>query len=460
MALSVRQQQEEIRPPGRSEARAAAALLLAGAGLVVISLLLPHPPGGNTGTMLAITAAMVVAGLLCWALATRLTSPAVHAVIATTVLATGALVWQSGVAVGQFGSIFVWATLICAYFFPRRVAGAHLTWLLVVYGVALALVPSTAGLSPVTKWLLTAISLTVVMLFTSKIVARRYRADARARRFFDLSQDMLCTMDLEGRCVEVNAAWERELGYTAADMSGKALLAITHAEDHVRATEEALRVFTGAASASLETRVVDKAGNWHWIRTSSAFDAVEGLVYSRSTDVTERKQIAAEREALLGEVEMLARSDALTGLPNRRALDDYLPREMARTLRAGSDLCLAIVDIDRFKTYNDTHGHLAGDEVLRQCAVAWDSQLRGADTIVRFGGEEFLVVLPDCGIADATEIVDRLREATPFGQTCSAGLALWRAGETVDDLIARADRALYEAKAAGRDRLEQAAFTA
>jgi diguanylate cyclase (GGDEF)-like protein/PAS domain S-box-containing protein len=445
VTISVRSlSKEEIRPLERSEARAAAALLLAGAGLVVISMLLPHPPGGNDGTMLGITTAMALASFLCWAAAARFKPLAVHAVLALTVLATGGLIWQSG----------------CAYFFPRRVAGAHLTWLLVVYAVALALVPSTAGLSPVTKWLLTAISLTVVMLFTGNIVARRYRADARARRFFDLSQDMLCTMDLEGRCVEVNAAWERELGYTAADMSGKALLAITHAEDHVRATEEALRVFTGAASASLETRVVDKAGNWHWIRTSSAFDAVEGLVYSRSTDVTERKQIAAEREALLGEVEMLARSDALTGLPNRRALDDYLPREMARTLRAGSDLCLAIVDIDRFKTYNDTHGHLAGDEVLRQCAVAWDSQLRGADTIVRFGGEEFLVVLPDCGIADATEIVDRLREATPFGQTCSAGLALWRAGETVDDLIARADRALYEAKAAGRDRLEQAAFTA
>ncbi len=457
MAPSVRNLPEEIRPPGRSEARAAAALLLAGAGLVVISLLLPHPAGGDTGTLLAITAGMALAGLLCWALAARFTPAAVHAVLALTVLATGGLVWQSGVAVGQFGSIFVWQTLICAYFFPRQIAGAHLTWLLVVYAVALALVPSTAGLSPVTKWLLTAISLTVVMLFTGNIVARRYRADARARRFFELSQDMLCTMDLEGRCVEVNAAWERNLGYTAAEMAGKHLLEITHAEDHERATAAAVRVFAGEVSTGLETRVVDKDGEWHWIRTSSAFGAEEGLVYSRSTDVTERKQIATEREELLDEVELLARSDALTGLPNRRALDDYLPREMARTLRAGSDLCLAIVDIDNFKAYNDTHGHLAGDEVLRQCAIAWDGQLRGADTIVRFGGEEFLVVLPDCTIGDATEIVERLRGATPFAQTCSAGLALWRAGETVDDLVARADRALYEAKAAGRDRLQHAA---
>jgi diguanylate cyclase (GGDEF)-like protein/PAS domain S-box-containing protein len=461
VTLSIRSlNREEIRPPGRSEARAAAALLLAGAGLVLISLLLPHPDGGNDGMVLAITAAMALAGLFCWAFAARFTPLAVHGVLGLTVLATGGLIWQSGVAVGQFGSIFVWQTLICAYFFPRRVAGAHLTWLLVVYALALAMVPSTAGFSPVTKWLLTAISLSVVMLFTGNIVARRYRADARARRFFDLSHDMLCTMDLEGRCVEVNAAWESNLGYSAKEMSGKPLLAITHADDHERALAEAVRVFNGESSGDLETRVVDKQGEWHWIRTSSALAVDEGLVYSRSTDVTERKQIAAEREELLGEVELAARSDALTGLPNRRALDDYLPREMARTLRSGSDLCLAIVDIDHFKSYNDSHGHLAGDEVLRECAIAWDGQLRGEDTIVRFGGEEFLVVLPDCGVADATEIVQRLREATPFEQTCSAGLAVWRPGETVDDLVARADRALYEAKAAGRDRLQHASLPA
>ena len=92
---------------------------------------------------------------------------------------------------------------------------------------------------------------------------------------------------------------------------------------------------------------------------------------------------------------MLARSDALTGLPNRRALDDQLPRDMARALRAESPLCLAIIDIDHFKAYNDTHGHLAGDAVLRECASAWDAALRGEDTILRFGGEEFLVVLPE-----------------------------------------------------------------
>jgi diguanylate cyclase (GGDEF)-like protein/PAS domain S-box-containing protein len=267
---------------------------------------------------------------------------------------------------------------------------------------------------------------------------------------------MLCTMDSQGRCIEVNGAWQRSLGFRPVEMRGRRLLEFTHPDDHAHATEEALRVFSGGVSDNLETRVRAKDGSWHWLRTSSVFEPEEKLVYARSTDITRQKALEAEREALIAENEKLARSDPLTGLPNRRALDDQLPREMARALRAASELCLAIIDIDHFKAYNDTYGHLAGDKVLRDCAAAWDEALRGEDTILRFGGEEFLVVLPDCGPGDATEILERLRAATPDGQTCSAGLAVWTPGETVDEFVARADKALYEAKESGRNRLVSA----
>jgi diguanylate cyclase (GGDEF)-like protein/PAS domain S-box-containing protein len=448
--------QDEIRRPGRSEARATAMLMVAGAGFVALSLLLPHPSGGHTAALIGTAVGMAVAGTLCWALAGRIPVVLVHGLLAATVLVTGILIWESEVAAGQYGSIFVWATLISAYFFPRRVAIAHLIWLLAVYASALALVESTAGFSPVTRFVFTAVTLTVVMLFINNLVSRRDRADVRAGHFFDLSQDMLCTMDRQGRCVEVNASWRRNLGYRPDELEGRSLLDITHPDDHAHATAEAAKVFGGGSSDSLETRVQAKDGSWHWMRTSSFFEPEEGLIYARSTDVTERKAIQDEREALIAEVQSLASSDALTGLPNRRALDDQLPREMARSLRAESPLCLAIVDIDHFKAYNDTHGHLAGDAVLRDCAAAWDDALRGEDTILRFGGEEFLVILPNCAPEDAAEIVERLRAATPDGQTCSAGLAQWRAGESVDDLVGRADAALYEAKDAGRDRLVSA----
>ena len=131
---------------------------------------------------------------------------------------------------------------------------------------------------------------------------------------------------------------------------------------------------------------------------------------------------------------------------------------MARARRSLSSLSVAILDIDHFKNYNDTHGHLAGDEVLRACAKAWDSALRAEDTIVRFGGEEFLVMLPDTDPEQAAEIVERLRAATPMGQTCSAGLACWDCNESIDDLLRRADEALYLAKAGGRDQMAQAQF--
>jgi diguanylate cyclase (GGDEF)-like protein/PAS domain S-box-containing protein len=442
-----------LRGPGHSEARAVGAMLLGGAALVALSLVLPHPSGGDTANLVLIAALMAAVGAICLAFFSRIPLAACHALLALASVAAGLLIYESGVAAGQYGSVFVWSTLISAYYFSRRVAIAHLLWVLAVYAISLAVVESTAGYSPFTRWLFTAISLTVVMLFTSVIVAHRARADERARRFFDLSADMLCTMDPGGRCVEVNGAWTEHLGYEAAQLQGVRLLDLTHPDDHEGATARAIELFRGAESVEIETRVLAKDGSWRWLRTSSKFAADEDLVYARSTDVTELKAVEAEREELLARVEVLARHDALTGLPNRRALEELLPREMARARRSQSPLCLAVVDIDRFKAYNDSNGHLAGDAVLRECAIAWDSQLRGADSIVRFGGEEFVVVLPDCSFDEAAEILERLREATPAGQTCSAGLAHWDFIEASDGLLDRADAALYEAKAAGRDRL-------
>ncbi len=441
--------------PGRSEARAVGALLIAGAGLVALSLILPHPSGGNTAALVGTAAAMAAVGLLSWFLSARIPLPVAHLLLGGAAGATGLLIWESGVAVGQYGSIFVWGTLIAAYFFPRRIAIAHLVWLLAVYALALAAVESTGGYSPLTRWVFSAVSLSVVMGLTSAIVARRARADLRARRFFDLSHDMLCTSNLDGYFIELNSAWSR-LGYTPEEIRATPFIEMVHPDDRARTEAEAAKIFDGVEAVGFENRYCAKDGSWHWLRWSSVLAPDESLLYGRATDVTELKRVESERENLLVEVEALARSDALTGLPNRRTLDEQLPREMARARRAESQLCLAILDLDRFKDFNDTHGHLAGDEMLRECALAWDSELRGEDTIVRFGGEEFLVVLPDTNLEQGMEIVERLRAATPGDQTCSAGLASWERAESADDLIGRADSALYRAKATGRDRLVQA----
>jgi diguanylate cyclase (GGDEF)-like protein/PAS domain S-box-containing protein len=445
---------------GGAEVRAGAALLIAGGGLVALSLALPHPSGGDSPALLTIAAAMAFAGVLCSLVVQRVPKVAVHAILAGTVALTGILIYESGVAAGQYGTIFVWSTLIASYFFPRRVAAAHLAWLLLVYGVALLSVPSTVGYSPLTRWIFSLVSLAVVMLLTTEIVARRARADERARRFFDLSRDMLCTANMDGYFVEMNDAWTQNLGYSIEELRAVPFVERVHPDDRERTEAEAAALFDGAETLSFENRYRAKDGTWHWLRWSSQVAADESLIYARATDVTELKRIEAEREELLGKVQDMATHDSLTGLPNRRVLEEQLPREMARARRARSPLCVGIVDIDHFKAYNDTHGHLAGDEVLRECARAWDESLRGEDTIVRFGGEEFLVLLPETEPEEAAEVVERLRERTPGEQTCSAGLACWDFSEGVDDLLARADKALYLAKAGGRDRLAHAAALA
>jgi diguanylate cyclase (GGDEF)-like protein/PAS domain S-box-containing protein len=163
--------------------------------------------------------------------------------------------------------------------------------------------------------------------------------------------------------------------------------------------------------------------------------------------------VAIERADLLGRLENMARTDDLTGLPNRRAWYEELPRELARGRRYKHPVCIAMLDLDRFKEYNDRLGHLAGDRLLKEAAGAWRSALRETDRLARYGGEEFSVVLPDCGLDDAMTLVERLRSVTPEGETCSAGVARWDGRETPEGLVLRADGALYEAKRRGRDRL-------
>jgi diguanylate cyclase (GGDEF)-like protein len=142
----------------------------------------------------------------------------------------------------------------------------------------------------------------------------------------------------------------------------------------------------------------------------------------------------------------------LTGLPNRRVWDEDLERELTRARRHGGTLCLAMLDLDNFTAYNDAYGHPAGDELLAAAAVAWRPELRSTDTIARFGGEEFAVLLPHSDEEGALRVIERLLSVVPLGETASAGLAVWDGTESGEALLARADAALYAAKRAGRAR--------
>jgi diguanylate cyclase (GGDEF)-like protein len=171
------------------------------------------------------------------------------------------------------------------------------------------------------------------------------------------------------------------------------------------------------------------------------------LVLARMFGLVSQVQDQAEQ------LDALAHNDALTGVPNRRAWDLELARRMANARRAGTEIVVAILDLDHFKKFNDRYGHQAGDRLLKEAAAAWRAQLRDTDLLARYGGEEFGVCITGMSAPSAARLLERVLAATPLGQTFSGGVAAWTGDEAPERLVARADAALYEAKNAGRARV-------
>lgn len=177
---------------------------------------------------------------------------------------------------------------------------------------------------------------------------------------------------------------------------------------------------------------------------------------------TLRSQKGELKEAL-DRIRLLATRDELTGLPNRRHAQDLLDREGSRPHDARAPLSVCMIDIDHFKHVNDTLGHAAGDQVLRWLAHHSQAILRETDVLTRWGGEEFLLLLPDTYPADAERVVERLRihmagqsvwaERPELRVTFSGGISAHVQGESMQETISRADAKLYEAKTQGRDRV-------
>ncbi|MEA2204505.1 MAG: hypothetical protein QOE77_1281 [Blastocatellia bacterium] len=188
------------------------------------------------------------------------------------------------------------------------------------------------------------------------------------------------------------------------------------------------------------------------------------------TDPTDLELLLARARTLLDfkryldSCEEAAFTDHLTGLANRRRFERQLEREVERTRRSGRPFCLLMLDIDHFKLVNDTHGHEAGDEVLRQLARVLQEETRGIDLSARVGGEEFAVLLTETEMHSGVEVSERLRAAIEqaampqqAGITASFGLAEFpRSAKTASELFIAADAAMYAAKAQGRNRVKQA----
>jgi diguanylate cyclase (GGDEF)-like protein len=201
-------------------------------------------------------------------------------------------------------------------------------------------------------------------------------------------------------------------------------------------------------------------GRWFWMDHTIL---PNGWVLTVAADITalkhNEKTLRQAHEAAL----LASRTDLLTGLPNRRHIMDMLDEALAVSISTGSSLCLAVIDIDRFKSINDTHGHDAGDTVLRHFASVCRERLRKQDQFGRIGGEEFLLLLPDVRLSEAVRLIDQVRESFPPAHlksqvldvpyTFSAGMTESLPHDDRSSTLYRADRALYVAKSEGRDRI-------
>jgi diguanylate cyclase (GGDEF)-like protein len=165
------------------------------------------------------------------------------------------------------------------------------------------------------------------------------------------------------------------------------------------------------------------------------------------------RRLVSELHEAVSQVEQLSRTDQLTGVANRWAWDEELPREMARARRDRQPFTVALLDIDRFDAFNQLRGHPEGDRLLQRMAATWRDVLRDSDFIARYDGVQFAVLLRRCDVENATIIVERLRMGVPDDQTASAGLARWNGRDTADELMRRVEESLAAAKLSGRDRV-------
>ena len=432
-------------------ARTMGLLYLAGATIGLLSLWLPHSAAANDGALYSNIALAYVTGAGVLALGRRVRPWMLHTLLIAGVLVIARAIYYSGEHVSFYSTWFIWIGLVTFSFMRRGVAAAYLAYTSAVYALTLVNEPST---SPVARWLTTVTTLVVAGVIINVLVERARRqaelADSSAQRVARVAE---VAHEL-ARVTDVVAA-RATLHDAAARLTGASALRLLEAEEST-ADADALRAFfTGrtvtAGERLLEPVVLDAAPiavlAFSWPTDDECAAAPTDVIslLAATTAVT------LERLALLRRLEASARTDELTGLPNRRAWQEEMPRELARARREGTPLCVAIFDLDHFKAYNDEHGHIAGDVLLKEAAAAWAVRLRPTDLLARYGGEEFTLAMPRCDEAEAAELVERLRLAMPGGRTCSAGIACWDGVEPAETLLERADRALYRAKELGRD---------
>lgn len=284
----------------------------------------------------------------------------------------------------------------------------------------------------------------------------------------------IAVLDHDGVIVLTNDAWTRfakENGGISDAFIGvnyvsacEQSLAIEHDTSVREAFENLQALISGAIwSFSLEYPCDSPTEERWFCLRATRVPGPERFFVLAHENITARKKVEKELDVILARERMLARTDDLTGAFNRRHFFELAVHEHAVAKRYQQSFSVVLVDIDHFKRFNDTAGHMVGDDVLRKVAHLVRAHLRDADLFARYGGEEFIMLLPRTTAAQAVVVAERIRlelrdnaVVTPQGVlalTISSGVAeLWPNDDSIDPVIARADSALYRAKQQGRNR--------
>jgi diguanylate cyclase (GGDEF)-like protein/PAS domain S-box-containing protein len=295
------------------------------------------------------------------------------------------------------------------------------------------------------------------------------RSEKFLNTIFESINDPFNIIDRNYRIIKANESYARMRGKKVEQLIGRRCYEILQNRQSVCEGCSVKETFD-TNKPTVKDKLVSYPGGqniWIEIYTYPIFNE-EGKVVNvieYTKDITQRKKAEAERDILVDRLQYLSNTDDLTGLFNRRALIEKLEDEIRRTHRYKTDLSILICDIDYFKEINDTYGHDIGDRVLRAISNLLKESLRSIDIIGRYGGDEFLAILPETSMEGAKEIAERIRSAVEdlrlrgegkdlIKTTISLGIAEFNVDqENIDDLIKRADNALYIAKGKGRNRV-------
>jgi diguanylate cyclase (GGDEF)-like protein len=468
-------------------------LFLAGGTIGTLSLLLPHPSEYNVPALWSDVGVAFLAGVVLLLIRNEIPARAVQiAVLGGIVLITRAVYYGEDPS-GYYTFWYLWVGVYAFFFFGLRWGAFHLAAVGVTYGWTLI---ELGDSTPVARWVLTLGSIAVAGFLVNALAGRlRSETNSAARRAANLEAvgevarhlatqsdpravgSAVCSAALEATHADAAVLWRPAPAGTELEATAAAGIEVEDVRlPFVTAASGAIRSFTTAAARfgsigggdhtqELSPGFITGSALWQPVLKDDVAVGVLAVYWKDAHHVvgTETRRavrllgleaaIAIERGELLGRLEVAARTDDLTGLLNRRAWDTELSRELSRADRDGLPLCVAIVDLDRFKQYNDAHGHQAGDRFLKTVAGSWSEELRGGDILARYGGEEFALAMPATDLEGAELMLHRLRRALPDGQSCSAGVCLWDGEESAGKLTARSDTSLYAAKAAGRDKI-------